>query len=68
VLAWSAIPLGALLGGWAIDRSGSVALVYGVIGAMVALIALAFSFGPLGRTERYLPTATPDGANLDNKM
>jgi MFS family permease len=68
VLAWSAIPLGALLGGWAIDRSGSVALVYGVIGAMVALIALAFSFGPLGRTERYLPTATPNASNLDSKM
>jgi len=57
VLAWSAIPLGALLGAWAIERTGSVALVYGVIGATVALIALAFSFGPLGHAERYLPAA-----------
>src|SRR6266545_4296003 len=57
VLAWSAIPLGALLGGWAIERTGSVALVYGVIGGTVALIALAFSFGPLGHAERYLPAA-----------
>jgi hypothetical protein len=56
VLAWSAIPLGALLGGWAIERTGSVALVYGVIGATVAGIAAAFSFGPLGHAERYLPT------------
>jgi MFS family permease len=62
VLAWSAIPLGALLGGWAIDRTGSVALVYGVIGAAVALIAASFAFGPLGHTERYLPAedATPE--------
>jgi MFS family permease len=57
VLAWSAIPLGALLGGWAIERTGSVALVYGVIGAAVAVTAAAFSLGPLGHAERYLPAA-----------
>jgi MFS family permease len=55
VLAWSAIPVGALAGGWAVERSGSVALVYGVIGALVALLAIAFSFGPLGHAHRYLP-------------
>ena len=33
VLAWSAIPVGALAGGWAVERTGSVALVYGVIGS-----------------------------------
>jgi MFS family permease len=54
VLAWSAIPLGTLLGGLAIQRTGSVALVYGVIGALVVLVALAFSFSPIGRAERYL--------------
>jgi hypothetical protein len=62
VLAWSAIPLGALLGGWAIERTGSVALVYGAIGATVALIAAGFSFGPLGHAERYLPSKN----NLDS--
>ena len=55
VLAWSAIPVGALAGGWAVERSGSVALVYGVIGALVALLAIAFSFGPVGHADRYLP-------------
>jgi MFS family permease len=63
VLAWSAIPLGALVGGWAIDRTGSVALVYGVIGAAVAVIAASFALGPLGHAERYLPAeeeAPPD--------
>jgi MFS family permease len=55
VLAWSAIPLGALIGGWAIEASGSVALVYGVIGAAVAVIAASFALGPLGHAERYLP-------------
>jgi MFS family permease len=59
VLAWSAIPLGALAGGWAVERSGSVALVYGVIGAVVALLALGFSFGPLGHADRYLPAGQP---------
>jgi hypothetical protein len=62
VLAWSAIPVGALIGGWAIERTGSVALVYGVIGATVAVIAAAFAFGPLGHAERYLPAeeVTPE--------
>ena len=63
VLAWSAIPVGALAGGWAVERTGSVALVYGVIGALVALIALAFSFGPLGHAERYLPAGQPEPAD-----
>ncbi len=60
VLAWSAIPLGALLGGWVIERTGSVALVYAAEGMLMALIALAFFvFTPLGRAERYLPAPTP---------
>jgi MFS family permease len=63
VLAWSAIPVGALAGGWAVERSGSVALVYGVIGALVALLALAFSLGPLGHAGRYLPAGQPKHAD-----
>jgi MFS family permease len=63
VLAWSAIPVGALAGGWAVERTGSVALVYGVIGALVALLALAFSFGPLGHADRYLPSSQPAPAD-----
>jgi predicted MFS family arabinose efflux permease len=63
VLAWSAIPVGALAGGWAVERTGSVALVYAVIGGLVALLALAFSFGPLGHADRYLPAAQPEGAD-----
>ena len=59
VLAWSAIPAGALAGGWAVGRTGSVALVYGVVGALVALLALAFSLGPLGHADRYLPAEQP---------
>jgi len=63
VLAWSAIPVGALAGGWAVERTGSVALVYGVIGSLVALLALAFSFGPLGHADRYLPASQPAPAD-----
>jgi len=54
-LSWSAIPLGALFGGVAIERTGNVALVYGAIGALITLSALAFSFTALGHAERYLP-------------
>jgi MFS family permease len=55
VLAWSAIPLGALLGGLAIQWTRNVALVYAAIGVLMFLIPLAFSFTALGRAEHYLP-------------
>ncbi len=56
VLAWSAIPLGTLIGGWAIEATGDVGLVYGVIGGLVFAIAFAFRFTALGSAERYLPS------------
>lgn len=55
VLAWSAIPLGALLGGFAISATHQVALVYGAIGILTMLIPCGFAFTPLGHAERYLP-------------
>jgi len=55
VLAWSSAPLGALVGSFAIERTQNVGLVYGVIGVIVSLIPLAFSFTSLGHTEDYLP-------------
>jgi len=54
VLAWSAIPVGSLVGGLAIEWTKNVALVYGVSGALVFLIPFAFSFTALGHAERYL--------------
>lgn len=57
VLAWSAIPLGALAGGWAIERTGNISMVYLTIGVLTFLIPLAFSFTALGRAEQYLPKA-----------
>lgn len=59
VLAWSAIPLGALLGGLAIQWTGSVALVYAVIGGLTALIPVVFAFTALGHADRYLPSEPP---------
>jgi MFS family permease len=55
VLAWSAIPLGSLLGGFAISWTQNVALVYAVIGALIFMIAFAFSFTALGHADRYIP-------------
>jgi MFS family permease len=54
VLAWSAIPVGTLLGAVAIERTDDVALVFGVIGALVIAVALAFSLSPIGHAERHL--------------
>jgi predicted MFS family arabinose efflux permease len=61
VLAWSAIPLGALAGAAAIQLSGSVADVYAVTGALTALIALLFAFSPVAHGDRYLAEAGLDG-------
>jgi MFS family permease len=56
VLAWSAIPLGTLAGGWAIEQTGDVQLVYAVIGGLVGVLAVGFwRFSPLGHAEDYLP-------------
>jgi MFS family permease len=55
VLAWSAIPAGALLGGWIIKVTGNVAAVYGVIGIITICIAAFFRFfTALGDAQRYV--------------
>ena len=57
VLAWSANPLGATIGGFIVERTGDVQTVYAAIGALVFGIALYFRlFSPLGHAERYLET------------
>jgi MFS family permease len=55
VLSWSAIPLGILIGGFVIEQTQNVALVYAAIGILIFLTAIAFSFTAVGRAERYLP-------------
>lgn len=55
VMANVASPLGAIVGGYAIERTGDVALVYAAIGGLIFLVAFAFSFTALGHAERYLP-------------
>ena len=55
VLAWSAIPAGALVGGWVISATGNVEAVYGAIGALTIAIAAYFRFfSPLGDAQRYV--------------
>jgi MFS family permease len=55
VLAWSAIPAGALVGGWVIEVTDNVALVYGAIGLITIVIAAFFRFfTALGDAERYV--------------
>lgn len=68
VLAWSAIPLGAFLGGLAIEETQNVALVYGMIGVLVFLVAFAFSFTALGRAERYLEQEKTPGESEQTSM
>ena len=54
VITWSVAALGALLGGYAIERTG-VAFVYAAIGVLEMVIALVFLLcTPLGHVERYV--------------
>jgi MFS family permease len=55
VLAWSAIPAGALVAGWVVSATGNVAAVYGVIGILIICIAAFFRFfTALGDAQRYV--------------
>lgn len=64
VLAWSAIPLGSLLGGFAIGWTKNIVLIYAIIGGLTFLIPLIFSFTPLGHAERYIkPSTEPEGVS-----
>ncbi|MEO7019897.1 MAG: MFS transporter [Ktedonobacteraceae bacterium] len=59
VISWSVIPLGTLLGGWLIQVTNSIVLVYAVCGILMVLAAGAFFFTALAHAERYLPEAKP---------
>jgi MFS family permease len=65
VLAWSAIPIGALVGAAAIRLTGSVAAVYAASGILTALIAVAFAFSPIRHGDRYLVEAKADAARQE---
>lgn len=55
VLAWSAIPAGALVGAAIIKITGQVAAVYGAIGILTVCIAAFFRyFTALGDAQRYV--------------
>ena len=58
VLAWSAIPLGALVGAAAIQLTGSPVGVYAVTGALTAVIAILFGFSAVRHGDRYLADAS----------
>jgi hypothetical protein len=63
VLAWSAIPVGTLVGGAVIKATGNVAIVYAGIGIIEVFIAATFwAFTALGRAEQYLPKPRSESA------
>ena len=61
VIAWSTIPAGALVGGWAIDATGDVSLVYAAVGSITLLLAVVFSFTDIRDAERHVETAAASG-------
>lgn len=57
VLAWSAIPLGALASGVFVDATGDVVSMFLAVGAVMIVVPLVFAFTAVGRAARYEPTA-----------
>ena len=55
VLAWSANPVGAFVGGWVIERTQNVVMVFAAIGVVTVIIPLLFALTPLGHAEDYMP-------------
>ena len=55
VLAWSANPVGAFVGGWVIERTQNVVMVFAAIGVVTVVIPLLFALTPLGHAEDYMP-------------
>ena len=69
VLAWSAIPAGALVGGWVISATGNVALVYGVIGIITICIAVFFRlFTALADAQRYVDERKAEEERLSTEV
>jgi hypothetical protein len=54
VLAWSAIPLGALAGAAIMRATGEIAAVYVGAGLLTSLIACGFSLSPIRHGDRVL--------------
>lgn len=55
LLAFSATPIGSLLGGYLVERTHDVALVFGGVGVLLFALPLIFVFTALGHADRYLP-------------
>ncbi|HVH63161.1 MAG TPA: MFS transporter, partial [Candidatus Dormibacteraeota bacterium] len=55
LLAFSATPIGSLAGGYLIQQTHNVSLVFQGIGVLLFVIPIAFSLTALGRADRYLP-------------
>jgi len=69
VLAWSAIPAGALIGGWVVSATGNVAAVYGVVGILIICIAAFFRFfTALGDAQRYVDERAAEEAGLAGEV
>ena len=65
MLAWSAIPAGALVGGWVVNATGNVQLVYATIGVLVIAIAVFFRFfTALGDAQRYVDERQAEEAGI----
>ena len=62
VLAFVSVPIGSLGGGSLIEWTGKVGLVYQVIGILVIVTTIIFTFTPLNRPQNFAPVASKEVA------
>lgn len=63
LLAFSAMPLGSLAGGYVIQRTNDVALVFTGVGVLLFVAPLVFAFTALGHADRYLQKQSPESVS-----
>jgi MFS family permease len=64
VMGGAVIPIGTMLGGLALQKTGSVAFVYTAIGLLVFAIPTAFHFSELRHAEAYLPVVDEEAPHI----
>jgi MFS family permease len=63
MLVFSAIPLGTLVGGVVVQRTGHVGIVFSGIGGILFTLTIFFAFSAIGHAERYIPAKSPEDVN-----
>jgi Transmembrane secretion effector len=64
MLVFSAIPVGTLVGGICVQRTGQVGFVFSCVGIILLGLTILFAFSAIGHAELYLPSESIDAPQI----